>query len=169
MALFTLGYLGIDRKYAVKLMRNQHISPVTIAQFHSFLDMENLYNDLNLTTGSLNNELYHTSQNFGPVDEELAELMKPLITNPDNFPLMAESVANLPPALVMTMGLDPLCDEGLLYLRRLQRAGVKTEHYHDDICWHGAMKFDGGRLKFECGDRLVLRIIKYIQQYSDKA
>lgn len=42
-------------------------------------------------------------------------------------PLRAASFAGLPPALVITTDLDPLCDEGRDYAARLREAGVEAE------------------------------------------
>jgi len=48
-------------------------------------------------------------------------------------PLAAASLAGVPPALVMTAGFDPLCDEGEAYARRLREAGVTA----DSVCYGG--------------------------------
>ena len=54
-------------------------------------------------------------------------------------PLKADSLADLPPALVVVCGHDPLRAEGLAYANRLERQGVKvTLLYRSDLP-HGAI------------------------------
>ena len=48
-------------------------------------------------------------------------------------PLQAESLADLPPALVILGGCDVLRDEGRAYARRLADAGVRV----DEVCYAG--------------------------------
>lgn len=57
--------------------------------------------------------------------------------NPLASPILADSVAGLPPALLITAGLDPLLDEGLAYGERLRQAGVPVEHMNYDGWPHG--------------------------------
>jgi acetyl esterase len=52
-------------------------------------------------------------------------------------PLLAKSLASLPPALVLTAGYDPLVDEGKAYADRLAREGVKTEYRNYPDMIHG--------------------------------
>lgn len=53
----------------------------------------------------------------------------------DSFvaPLQAESLADLPPAIVVLGGCDPLRDEGRLYAARLRDEGVAV----DEVCFAG--------------------------------
>jgi len=45
-------------------------------------------------------------------------------------PLRAAHLCHLPPAFVLTVGLDPLCDEGIAYARRLEQDGGQVTHLH---------------------------------------
>jgi acetyl esterase len=52
-------------------------------------------------------------------------------------PLLANSLAKLPPAFVMTAGFDPLVDEGKAYADRLANEGVKVEYKNYADMVHG--------------------------------
>jgi acetyl esterase len=53
------------------------------------------------------------------------------------FPLQAASLADLPPALVVTAEFDPLRDDGRLYAERLRAEGVKVTYSNYDGMIHG--------------------------------
>jgi acetyl esterase len=52
-------------------------------------------------------------------------------------PLLAKSLAGLPPAYVITAGYDPLLDEGRAYAERLKKEGVATEYREYADMVHG--------------------------------
>jgi acetyl esterase len=52
-------------------------------------------------------------------------------------PLLAESHANLPPALVLTAGFDPLRDEGLAYAQKMSLGGSRAAHISFERQIHG--------------------------------
>ncbi len=52
-------------------------------------------------------------------------------------PLLAKSLAGLPPAYVMTAGFDPLLDEGRAYAEKLKKDGVPTEYREYSDMAHG--------------------------------
>ena len=67
-------------------------------------------------------------------------------------PLRAASLAGTPPALVLTVAHDPLCDEGLAYARRLEDEGVRVTALHLADHMHGMLMH--GRL-VQAANRVV--------------
>lgn len=53
------------------------------------------------------------------------------------MPQTAADLSSLPPALTVTAGLDPLCDEGRDYAAALRRAGTTSVHRHYPDQFHG--------------------------------
>ncbi|WP_433184966.1 alpha/beta hydrolase [Actinoallomurus sp. CA-150999] len=56
--------------------------------------------------------------------------------SPYAAPARAEGLRGLPPAYVLTCGMDPLRDEGVDYARRLIEADVPVELHHVPGAWH---------------------------------
>ena len=70
-------------------------------------------------------------------------------------PLKARSLADLPPATVLTCGLDPLRDEGAAYAQRLADAGVSVEHHNYPEYIHGIAQLVGDQLDLEPAAELL--------------
>ncbi len=58
-------------------------------------------------------------------------------------PLLAANHSGLPPALVLTAGLDPLVDEGRAYAEKMRAAGVPVEYAEYPDMVHGFFLFGG--------------------------
>lgn len=54
-------------------------------------------------------------------------------------PLLAASLSGTPPALVLSVGNDPLCDEGRAYAQRLEDEGVRVTALHLNDQIHGVL------------------------------
>ena len=64
---------------------------------------------------------------------------KPVV-EPDASPIRREDLTGLPQTLVVTAGLDPLCDEGRAYAKRMSDAGVDVQLLHYDSTIHGFLQ-----------------------------
>jgi acetyl esterase len=61
--------------------------------------------------------------------------------DPRVSPLLADDLSNLPPALLLTAGFDPLRDEGRQYAEALRAAGAVVDHREFGSVVHGFANF----------------------------
>lgn len=80
--------------------------------------------------------------------------------SPDVSPLLATDLSRVPPALIITAGLDPLRDEGAAYARQLREAGVAVTYRCTPRTIHGFVLFAGAIPK---GRRVLVHIGRAIQ------
>lgn len=81
----------------------------------------------------------------------------------DASPLLATDLSNLPPAIVVTAGFDPLRDEGEAYAARLKEAGVPVDHLDADNLIHGFIQMDGA---VPAADAAVTELLRRTRQYT---
>ncbi|MBE4908953.1 alpha/beta hydrolase [Bacillus luteolus] len=65
------------------------------------------------------------------------------LTNPLAAPLLIDDKSDLPPALIITAGFDPLRDEGKAYAESLTEAGIEVEYKCYDGMIHGFISMFG--------------------------
>ncbi len=63
--------------------------------------------------------------------------------NPVASPLLTESLAGLPPTFLLTVGHDPLMDEGQSYAAALKEQNCSLVQRHYLACMHGFIAFSG--------------------------
>ena len=74
-------------------------------------------------------------------------------------PLFETDLGGLPPAWVLTCGLDPLRDEGKDYAEKMEAAGCEVVHRYEKTMPHGFLNFakafpKGGTVPLEAGEFL---------------
>ncbi|XP_071798441.1 neutral cholesterol ester hydrolase 1-like [Asterias amurensis] len=70
-------------------------------------------------------------------DQELYEELRPVLMNPDFAPLMREDLQGLPEAYILTAQFDVIRDDGIIYAKRLEEAGVKVTWKNYKNGFHG--------------------------------
>ena len=79
-------------------------------------------------------------------------------------PLLAKSLAGLPPALVLTAGFDPLCDEGEAYAEALRKAGVAVTRERFEGQVHGFVTM--GRIIADAGRAVTMGAAALSQAFA---
>ena len=75
-------------------------------------------------------------------DEEINQvitLFEKGMSDPLNFPLMADDLSNLPPAYVLACENDTLRDDAILYAQRLENAGNEVALDYQAQGWHAML------------------------------
>ena len=80
-------------------------------------------------------------------------------------PLFEKNLKNLPPAYVLTCGLDPLRDEGKLYADNMKAHGVPVTYTHEKIMPHGFLNFTK---TFPKGRKIPLDVADFLCQHMER-
>jgi len=80
-------------------------------------------------------------------------------------PLFETDLKGLPPAFVLTCGLDPLRYEGKLYADNLMQCGVNVEYAHEKRMPHGFLNFTKA---FPRGRKIPLDAADFLRKYMSK-
>jgi acetyl esterase len=79
-------------------------------------------------------------------------------------PLRASNLKGLPPALIITAGFDPLCDEGEAYAKALRTAGVSVTHELFGGQIHGFLTM--GRIVADSGRAIAMGAAALRQSFA---
>ncbi|CAD6189114.1 unnamed protein product [Caenorhabditis auriculariae] len=161
VAYYYMFYAGInmdEKDYLVPhVLTNGHVadkhkSTVNKAMSHA-AHIENAHNYNNYSIPAVLKE---------SPSEEAKRLMEPFIVNPDFSPLMRENLSDLPPTFVLTCEFDVLRDEGIMYAKRLEEAGVPTLHRHYINGFHAMLNFHN---ELEEATLSLLDIVRWTANY----
>lgn len=160
MARFWLQYLGADPSLEPLLLANNHSSLdqlVISANTRAKVDWSALLSA-------------QRRKHFQPVIRASGSLQVldavPQLMDVRAAPLLAEQTVlrRTPTAYVMTCEFDVLRDDGLMYVRRLQEAGVAVTGEHHEDGFHGCMVFSFLPMMSSVGQRSLNNYISWLDQ-----
>ena len=101
------------------------------------------------------------------VIDKMMDLYIPEGTDPDDYrlnPGRAEDLSNMPPAVLISGGLDPLRDDGEEFARRLEEAGNKVWSIRAEGMMHGFILY---WQRFSRAKELLERTGKIVRSWSE--
>ncbi|XP_030072444.1 neutral cholesterol ester hydrolase 1 isoform X1 [Microcaecilia unicolor] len=159
MAKFWLHYLNGNSKYVEPMLVNNHTS-FDVSQAVALRERLNWSSIL--PSG--------IQKHFKPVVQTVGtpELIQevPAIFDVRASPLIAEkeSLKLMPKTYILTCEYDVLRDDGLMYAKRLEDAGVEVTNDHYEDGFHGCMIFADWPLYFSVGARTRDNYIKWLDE-----
>ncbi|XP_054435615.1 arylacetamide deacetylase-like [Pteronotus mesoamericanus] len=131
MVRFWSEYFTTDRSLEKAMLSNQHV-PVESSHLFKFVNWS-----------SLLPEIFKKGHFYRSPTHGTSELFKkyPGFLDVRAAPLLAEDnkLHSLPVTYVMTCEYDVLRDDGIMFVTRLRKAGVRVTHCHFENGFHGAM------------------------------
>ena len=159
MVRFWLQYLGADLSLQPQLLVNNHSS-----LHHSAITPELR---ARLDWAVLLPSKFKKDYKPLVVEKGLQGLVKELLGLLDvrASPLLAgpEVLAKCPRTYILTCEYDVLRDDGLMYVRRLQDAGVTVTNDHYENGFHGCFSFIVWPLDFDIGRRALRGYLNWLQ------
>ncbi|XP_003794167.1 arylacetamide deacetylase-like [Otolemur garnettii] len=149
---FWSEYFTTDRSLEKAMLSSQHI-PVESSHLFKFVNWSSLLPEKFVKGHVYNNPTYGSS--------ELARKY-PGFLDVRAAPLLADDskLRGLPLTYVITCQYDVLRDDGVMYVTRLQNAGVRVIHNHIEDGFHGALSFQ----EFKVSSRIINQYIIWLRE-----
>ncbi|NWQ90004.1 AAAD deacetylase, partial [Burhinus bistriatus] len=156
MVKFWSEYFTSDSSLREAMASNRHV-PVESSHLFQFVNWSNLLPE------EMKKDHVYTSPAYG--SSKLAQKY-PGFLDARAAPLLASDaqLRRLPLTYVLTCEHDVLRDDGFMYVRRLQAAGVPVTHDHAKDAFHGAMTFVSSPAELAVGHRLLNRYIEWLNE-----
>ncbi|NXE23983.1 AAAD deacetylase, partial [Ardeotis kori] len=156
MVKFLSEYFTSDPSLREAMASNRHV-PVESSHLFQFVNWSNWLPE------EMKKDHVYTSPTYG--SPELAQKY-PGFLDLRAAPLLASDaqLRGLPLTYILTCEHDVLRDDGVMYARRLQAAGVSVTHDHAKDTFHGAMIFVLGPTELAVGHRLLNRYIEWLNE-----
>lgn len=151
---FLSLYITEDKTFPQALKRNQHM-PLESRHLFKFVNWSTLLPKKH------RKDYVYTEPILGRTSYSLPSLMdirmSPLLANDSQL-------QNLPSTYVITCQYDILRDDGLMYVSRLQNAGVQVAHEHIEDGIHGALSYMTSPLYLHLGLRISDLYISWLDK-----
>ena len=152
MVRFWSEYFTTDRSLEKAMFFNQHV-PVESVHLFQFVNWS-----------SLLPEIFKKGHFYSSPTNGTSELFKkyPGFLDVRAAPLLADDnkLQGLPVTYVITCQYDVLRDDGIMYVTRLQKAGVRVTHQHIEDGFHGAISYGG----FKIGYRIQNHYLSWLNE-----
>lgn len=149
---FWSEYFTTDRSLEKAMLFNQH-TPVESAQLFKFVNWSSLLPEAFKKGHVYHSPTHGTSELFKKYPGFLDVRAAPLLAD-DN------KLHSLPVTYVITCQYDVIRDDGIMYVTRLQKAGVRVTHQHFEDGFHGAITYLG----FKIGDRIRSHYLSWLNE-----
>ncbi|KAE9555969.1 hypothetical protein FO519_000825 [Halicephalobus sp. NKZ332] len=155
-ARMVLVYLGIEAnpKNIQLVNQNKHV-PKEIRESKEFKAITG--HDL-LPSSFTTKDLYSRPETPHP-DPKLSQLFAPSLLNPDLNPIFGKNLEGLSEAMIITVGVDILRDEGVLYGKRLESFNVPVKWFHYERAFHGILNMP----KSQQRRRIIEDIVSFLR------
>ncbi|XP_071949793.1 arylacetamide deacetylase-like [Antedon mediterranea] len=112
----------------------------------------------------MKDEFYYNSPNKEDGNVKVWEKYRSVLLDPVLSPLLREDMTGLPPAYIITCGFDNIRDDGILYARKLENAGVETTLVNYEAGFHG-MFWEDRFFDFELGKEALQKFIIHAKYF----
>ncbi|NP_001093360.1 neutral cholesterol ester hydrolase 1 S homeolog precursor [Xenopus laevis] len=159
MIKFWLDYLNGSHSFAHSMLVNNHTS----LDLSETISLRELLNWNSLLPPSFKKNYKPVLQSQG-TDKIISEV--PALLDLRASPLIAkkESLQLLPKTYILTCEHDVLRDDGTMYAKRLEEAGVDVTHDHYEDGFHGCMLFATWPTYFSVGARTRDGYVKWLNE-----
>ncbi|XP_070538116.1 neutral cholesterol ester hydrolase 1-like [Ptychodera flava] len=152
MTKFWSWYLTGDLRYAEAMKTNNHTCP-HVKKKHGL--------DYSLIPDKFIQNGYNPQRSQVGGSPEICENICETLLNPDFAPLMRSDLRGLPPAYVLTAEFDVLRDDGILYAKRLEQAGVPVTWKNYESGFHGIFALSVGKAALDVGRQCMNDFIEF--------
>ena len=151
----VLFYMGAEINLVFDLAINNHTTLEMKRDYTQFVDT-------NLIPNELQTNYSRTCVENG--NSEVAKRLSSKLMDPFCMPLMASNLRGLPETYVITAEYDPLRDDGILYAKRLERAGVEVTWHNYKDGYHGVMALIIQPLKTRVGLQMMNDLVGFLKE-----